>query len=144
MSDSLSEVGGPLTQSAGAKARLIDAADTADAADATDEKVGASAAASAALIELAHLFRLLGDPSRLSIVVACLHEPVCVSDLAHRTDLSQSLVSHHLRLLRGARVLRGERRGKQIFYVAADEHVRRMIHDMVEHVTECGEDGPLS
>lgn len=97
-------------------------------------------ASAAAVVELAQLFRLLGDPSRLSIVVACLHEPVCVSDLAERTDLSQSLVSHHLRLLRGARVLRGERRGKQIFYAAADEHVRRMIHDMVEHVTECEDD----
>ncbi|MCY0388036.1 metalloregulator ArsR/SmtB family transcription factor [Robbsia sp. Bb-Pol-6] len=89
---------------------------------------------------LAPLFRLLGDPSRLSIVFVCLHEAVCVSEIARATGLSPSLVSHHLRLLRGARVVRGVRRGKQIFYTAADDHVRRMIDDMREHVVECPQD----
>ncbi|MGI4981811.1 MAG: ArsR/SmtB family transcription factor [Janthinobacterium lividum] len=93
-----------------------------------------------AVAALAPLFRLLGDPSRLSIVFVCLHEAVCVSDIAQATGLSPSLVSHHLRLLRGARVVRGVRRGKHIFYTAADDHVRRMIDDMREHVVECRQD----
>ncbi|WP_347554270.1 metalloregulator ArsR/SmtB family transcription factor [Robbsia sp. KACC 23696] len=86
---------------------------------------------------VAQLFRLLGDTSRLRIVAACLDAPVCVSDIAAATALSPSLVSHHLRLLRGAGVVRGERRGKQIFYCAADEHVRRMIRDMHVHAVDC-------
>jgi DNA-binding transcriptional ArsR family regulator len=86
--------------------------------------------------QLAEMFRLLGDPSRLRIVIACLEAPVCVSELAARTRLSPSLVSHHLRLLRAGRLLRADRQGKQVFYAPADEHVRRTISDMVAHVGE--------
>lgn len=85
---------------------------------------------------LADLFRLLGDPSRLRIVVSCLRKPLAVSDIADKLGLSVSLVSHHLRLLKGARLVRAERQGKQIFYEADDAHVRRMIEDMVSHVGE--------
>jgi DNA-binding transcriptional ArsR family regulator len=87
-------------------------------------------------IELAEMFRLMGDASRLRIIASCLYSPMCVSDIAAKHGLSQSLVSHHLRLLRAARVLRVERRGKQMFYEAADEHVKRVISDMVEHLSE--------
>ncbi|HUN00891.1 MAG TPA: metalloregulator ArsR/SmtB family transcription factor [Halothiobacillus sp.] len=87
-------------------------------------------------IELAEMFRLLGDPSRLRIVIACLDASVCVSELAARTQLSPSLVSHHLRLLRAGRLLRAERHGKQVFYAPADEHVRCTISDMLAHVRE--------
>jgi DNA-binding transcriptional ArsR family regulator len=82
------------------------------------------------------LFRLLGDSSRLRIVVACLRTPLAVSQIAERLGLSVSLVSHHLRLLKGARLVRAERQGKQVFYAAEDEHVRRMIEDMIAHVAE--------
>ena len=85
---------------------------------------------------LADLFRLLGDQSRLRIVVACLRAPLAVSQIAERLGLSVSLVSHHLRLLKGARLVRAERQGKQVFYAAEDEHVRRMIEDMIAHVAE--------
>ena len=57
-------------------------------------------------------------------------------DIAERLELSQSLVSHHLRLLKAARVVRPERRGKQIFYVAADAHIQCVIEDMLEHISE--------
>jgi len=87
-------------------------------------------------VALADLFRLLGDPSRLKIVVACLRTPLAVSDIAERLGLSVSLVSHHLRLLKGARLVRADRQGKQIFYGADDMHVRRMVEDMVTHVAE--------
>lgn len=88
---------------------------------------------------LAELFRLIGEASRLKIILACLDVPLCVSDIAACTRLSPSLVSHHLRLLRAARVLRAKRHGKQIFYVAADDHVRRVITDMVTHANEVPE-----
>jgi ArsR family transcriptional regulator, lead/cadmium/zinc/bismuth-responsive transcriptional repressor len=87
-------------------------------------------------VALADLFRLLGDPSRLRIVVSCLRTPLAVSDIADRLGLSVSLVSHHLRLLKGARLVRAERQGKQVFYGADDVHVRRMVEDMVAHVGE--------
>ncbi|MGD8574200.1 MAG: transcriptional regulator, partial [Gammaproteobacteria bacterium] len=51
-------------------------------------------------------------------------------------QLSPSLASHHLRLLKAARLMRSERRGKQVFYQAADDHVRNMLADMVEHTRE--------
>ncbi|MBR2814486.1 MAG: winged helix-turn-helix transcriptional regulator [Reyranella sp.] len=87
-------------------------------------------------VALADLFRLLGDPTRLKIVVSCLRTPLAVSDIADRLELSVSLVSHHLRLLKGARLVRAERQGKQVYYEADDAHVRRMVEDMVSHVAE--------
>ena len=88
------------------------------------------------LAELADLFKLMGDASRLKIIITCLHQPISVMDIAERLELSQSLVSHHLRLLKAARVVRPERRGKQIFYVAADAHIQCVIEDMLEHISE--------
>ncbi|MES1942080.1 ArsR family transcriptional regulator [Salinisphaera sp. T5B8] len=85
---------------------------------------------------LAEMFRLLGEPNRLSLVYACLEEPQSVQTLAADIDISMSLASHHLRLLRSARLLRAERRGKQVFYVAADAHVQRVLRDMVRHSDE--------
>jgi DNA-binding transcriptional ArsR family regulator len=86
--------------------------------------------------ELADLFRLLGDASRLRIVLACLGGPIGVSDIADRLGLSLSLVSHHLRLLKAARIVRGTRQGKNIFYAAADDHIRNIISDLADHIGE--------
>jgi len=88
------------------------------------------------ITRLAEMFRLMGDSSRLRIILSCLHQPISVSDIANQLDLSQSLVSNHLRLLRGARIVRAQRRGKQVFYVAADAHIQCVIEDMVAHVAE--------
>ena len=85
---------------------------------------------------LAETFRLLGDQSRLKILLQCMHGSVAVGDIAEALDLSQSLVSHHLRLLRGARLVRGERRQRQVFYTTADAHIRDMLIDMLEHAAE--------
>lgn len=91
-------------------------------------------------IELAEMFRLLGDPSRLRIVIETLAGPRAVGHMAEELGLSPSLVSHHLRLLRAARLVSSERRGKQIFYRIHDEHVARVVADMVAHVNEDGHD----
>lgn len=91
----------------------------------------------ASLIEqLADLFSLMGDATRLRIIMTCLRKPISVSAIAQRLDLSQPLVSHHLRLLKAARMVKAQRRGKQIFYVAADAHVQCVIEDMVTHFSE--------
>jgi ArsR family transcriptional regulator, lead/cadmium/zinc/bismuth-responsive transcriptional repressor len=85
---------------------------------------------------LAEMFRLLGEPNRLSIVASCLDRPLSVGEITSRLGLSQSLVSHHLRLLRAARLLKAGRRGKQIFYSIPDCHVRDMLTNMIEHLAE--------
>lgn len=86
--------------------------------------------------ELADLFRLLGDATRLKIVLACMDAPTSVGAIAERLDLSLSLVSHHLRLLRAARIVRSDRQGKQVFYSAADDHISGIVAAMLEHVAE--------
>lgn len=87
-------------------------------------------------IEMAEMFRLMGDATRLNILIACLDGPVSVGELTTVTGASQSLVSHHLRLLRAARILRAERQGRHIFYTAADAHIRSVVADMMDHVGE--------
>ncbi|WP_446941750.1 ArsR/SmtB family transcription factor [Pseudomonas aeruginosa] len=79
---------------------------------------------------LAETFRLLGDQSRLKILLLCMRGSVAVGDIAGSLDLSQSLVSHHLRLVRG------ERQAKHIFYGIADQHVSQVLQDMAVHISE--------
>jgi DNA-binding transcriptional ArsR family regulator len=86
--------------------------------------------------ELADMFRLMGDHSRLRIVLACLEGPTAVGDIAGRLGLSPSLVSHHLRLLRAARIVRAARDGKHVYYSAADAHISDVLRDMIDHLVE--------
>lgn len=86
--------------------------------------------------EMADMFRLMSDPSRLRIILACLDEPTSVGDMAGALGLSPSLVSHHLRLLRAGRLIQAERRGNRVYYLITDEHIRRVLADMVDHVAE--------
>ena len=90
--------------------------------------------------ELADLFSLLGDTSRLTILTRCLDEYINVTELVNLTGLSQPLVSHHLRLLKAARLVVAERRGRHMFYRAADHHVQHVINDMLEHLMESHND----
>jgi DNA-binding transcriptional ArsR family regulator len=89
-----------------------------------------------AVDQLADLFHLLGDATRLRIVIACLSQPIAVGDIAGALALSSSLVSHHLRLLRAARIVKAERQGKQVFYSAADAHISSLLANMFEHIAE--------
>lgn len=90
--------------------------------------------------ELADIFRLLGDPSRLKIVIACSGGKISVGDVAEKIKLSQPLVSHHLRLLKAARLLRHEKQGKQAFYMLSDDHIRCVLEDMLIHINEDNQD----
>lgn len=82
------------------------------------------------------MFRLLGDPTRLRILFACLDVPRSVGEIATRVGISQSLASHHLRLLRNARLVRGTRDARRILYQAADRHVRLMLGSVAAHGAE--------
>ena len=90
--------------------------------------------------ELAEIFRLMGDQSRLRIILLCANGPICVGEIAAQLELPQSLVSHHLRLLRATRILRARRQGKQMYYSVADEHISCVVADMVDHVIESDEE----
>jgi DNA-binding transcriptional ArsR family regulator len=83
---------------------------------------------------MADLFGVLSDPSRLRILM-CLQrcDEVCVNDLSAETHVSDSAVSHALRLLRAHGVVRARREGRQIFYALIDEHVRMLLDATAEH-----------
>ena len=85
---------------------------------------------------LSEMLRLMGEPNRLRIIVACLEEPQAVGDMATALGMTPSLTSHHLRLLKAARLVKAEKRGKQVFYVAADNHVRHVVGDLLDHINE--------
>lgn len=86
--------------------------------------------------EIASIFHLLGEPNRLSILAACMAGPRSVNELAALTGMSPSLTSHHLRLLKAARLVRARRQGKFVHYAVHDHHVTSVLLDMMEHVAE--------
>lgn len=86
--------------------------------------------------DVAEVFRLLGEPNRLRIVLACLEADRTVGEIGEALGLSQSLTSHHLRLLRTARILRAVRVGRHVAYAIDDDHVRDVVGAMVAHLTE--------
>jgi len=85
---------------------------------------------------IADVFKLLSDPTRVRIVDALTHGERCVCDLATLVGLSESAVSHQLRLLRAARLVRVRRTGRQAFYALDDHHVVGLVHDTRKHVEE--------
>ena len=85
--------------------------------------------------DVAELFRLLGDPGRLQMLSALLEAgELCVCDLAAVVGMAESSVSHSLRLLRTAGVVRQRRSGRQVFYSLDDAHVRLLLDVSIEHV----------
>ena len=87
---------------------------------------------------LTEIFRVLGDPTRVRILDALAQAELCVGDLAHKLGLSESAVSHQLRLLRGARIVRTRREGRMIFYALDDRHVMALFRQGLRHVQEGG------
>ncbi|WP_058462386.1 ArsR/SmtB family transcription factor [Legionella adelaidensis] len=85
---------------------------------------------------IADILRIMGEPNRLKLLLSCLENPQSVGGLADQLGLSVPLVSHHLRILRSARLLYAKREGKQVFYEIDDEHVRCILIDMISHFTE--------
>jgi ArsR family transcriptional regulator len=89
-----------------------------------------------AVADLAETFRLLGDATRVRILDALSHSEMCVCDLAALLRVSNSAVSHQLRLLRGLRVVRHRRAGRMVFYSLDDEHVVHLFDEALKHVQE--------
>ena len=88
------------------------------------------------LYDLAELFKVFGDSTRIKILYALFEAELCVCDIAQLLGLSQSAVSHQLRVLKGSRLVKPRREGKTVFYSLDDDHVRKVIAQGMEHVTE--------
>jgi DNA-binding transcriptional ArsR family regulator len=87
---------------------------------------------------LTEIFRVLGDPTRVRILDTLSRAELCVGDLAGAVGLTESAVSHQLRLLRSARLVRSRRAGRMIFYALDDRHVLTLFRQGLRHVQEGG------
>ncbi len=85
---------------------------------------------------LAEMFRILGDPTRVRIVDVLAEGELCVCDIAEHVGISESAVSHQLRLMRGMRIVRGRRAGRCVYYTLDDQHVLDLFHQGLRHVAE--------
>lgn len=99
-------------------------------------RVKASLVGTAQVGALAETFRALGDPTRVRILDALSHSELCVCDLATLLGLTESAVSHQLRLLRGMRLVRARRDGRMMFYALDDQHIVTLFHQGLRHVAE--------
>ena len=92
------------------------------------------------LYNLAELFKIFGDSTRIGILFVLFEAEVCVCDLAHALNMTQSAISHQLRILKQNKLVKNRREGKSIFYSLADDHVRTIIAQGLEHIEEEGSD----
>jgi DNA-binding transcriptional ArsR family regulator len=85
---------------------------------------------------LADTFRLLGDPTRVRIVDALAGGQLCVHEISERIGISESAISHQLRLMRTMRIVRGRREGRCVYYTLDDQHVLDLFQQGLKHVNE--------
>ena len=88
------------------------------------------------LYDLAELFKVFGDSTRIRILYLLLESEMCVCDIAQCLSMTQSAISHQLRVLKNADLIRFRREGKTVIYSLADEHVRMILSCGMEHILE--------
>jgi len=88
------------------------------------------------LYDLSELFKVFGDNTRIRILFVLHENELCVKDIAEKLDMTQSAVSHQLKILKQAKLIKNRREGKQIFYALSDDHVHSIITLGLEHVKE--------
>lgn len=88
------------------------------------------------LYDLAELFKVFGDSTRIRILFVLFEAEVCVCDLAEALNMTQSAISHQLKILKQSRLVKNRREGKSVFYSLADGHVRTIIAQGIEHIGE--------
>lgn len=88
------------------------------------------------LYDLTELFRIFGDSTRVRILYVLLESEMCVCDIAALLGMTQSAISHQLRALKNARLVKSRRDGRTVFYALADDHVKTIIDEGLEHVSE--------
>ena len=100
------------------------------------ERVQAQMPEEEALYDLAELYKVFGDSTRIKSLYVLIEQEVCVCDLAQLLGSSVSAISHQLRVLKQARLVKFRRSGKTIFYSLADEHVRTILGQGMDHIRE--------
>lgn len=88
------------------------------------------------LYNLAELFKVFGDSTRIKILNALLVSEMCVCDIANILNMTQSAVSHQLKNLKQAKLIKNRKEGKTVFYSLADEHVMTILNQGIEHIEE--------
>ena len=88
------------------------------------------------LYELGELFKVFGDSTRIRILYALIESELCVGDIAQLLNLTQSAVSHQLKILKDAKLVKFRREGKTIIYALDDDHVRNILNMGMEHIEE--------
>ena len=88
------------------------------------------------LYDLAELFKVFGDSTRIKILYALFEAELCVCDIAQLLGLTQTAVSHQLRVLKANKLVKARKEGKNVFYSLDDDHVRRIINQGMEHIEE--------
>lgn len=88
------------------------------------------------LKDLADFYKVFGDATRIKILCVLLESEMCVCDLAEILGMTQSAISHQLRVLKQMKLVKNRREGKTIFYSLADGHIQSIINQGIEHITE--------
>ena len=88
------------------------------------------------LCDLAEIFKVFGDSTRIKILYVLFEAEMCVCDIAQLLNMNQSAISHQLRILKQNRLVKSRREGKAVFYSLADGHVRTIINQGLEHIQE--------
>lgn len=83
---------------------------------------------------LSNMFKALSDPTRLNIIYTLAKSPLCVHDISNVLDMSQSSISHHLKVLRDTRLVKFKKQGKLVIYSLDDDHVLTLFKEGLEHV----------
>lgn len=102
----------------------------------TVDKVLGEMPADETLYDLAELFKVFGDSTRVKILYALFEAELCVCDIAQLLGLTQTAVSHQLRVLKNSKLVSFRRDGKNVFYALADDHVRTIIGQGMDHLSE--------
>lgn len=84
--------------------------------------------------KLATMFSYLGDPTRLQIVILLMQKDACVSEIAEELQMTQSAISHQLRILKAAQILKNSKNGRKVIYSIKDDHVMTIIHEGLNHM----------
>ena len=100
------------------------------------EKVNSAMPQEEALFELAELFKIFGDSTRIRILYVLFESEMCVCDIAQLLGMTQSAISHQLQVLKKSKLVKYRRQGKTVFYSLADAHVRTIIGQGMEHISE--------
>ena len=88
------------------------------------------------LFEIAEVFKVFGDTTRMKIISALLEAELCVGDIAEITNSTQSAISHQLRVLKQAKLVKFRKEGKIVYYSLDDEHIKHIFDEGLKHITE--------